>query len=44
MRPPDLIKTKLDRLMLRTVSLALSAAAVLLLLYQGWTFQQNLFD
>lgn len=44
MRKPDLIKNKLDRLMLRTVSLALSAATVLLLFYQGWTFQQNLFD
>jgi len=44
MRKPDLIKSKLDSLMLRTVTLALSAATVLLLLYQGWTFQQNMFD
>ncbi len=43
-KPPKLIKHKLDRLMLRTVSLALLAATVLLMLYQGWTFQQNLFD
>jgi signal transduction histidine kinase/ActR/RegA family two-component response regulator len=44
MRKPDLIKNKLNSLMLRTVTLALSAATVLLLLYQGWTFQQNMFD
>jgi signal transduction histidine kinase/ActR/RegA family two-component response regulator len=40
----DLIKNKLDRLMLVTVSLAVGVAAVLLMLYQAWTFQQNLFD
>jgi signal transduction histidine kinase/ActR/RegA family two-component response regulator len=44
MRKPDLIKTKLDRLMVRTVSLALMSATVLLMLYQGWTFQHNMFD
>jgi signal transduction histidine kinase/AmiR/NasT family two-component response regulator len=44
MRKPDLIKNKLDLLMLQTVSLALSAAALFVMLYQGWTFQQNLFD
>jgi signal transduction histidine kinase/ActR/RegA family two-component response regulator len=42
--PTNPIKNKLNRLMLRTVSLALMAATVLLMLYQGWTFQQNLFD
>lgn len=40
----EFIKSKLDRLMRLTVGLALSAAALLLLIYQGWTFQQNLFD
>jgi len=44
MRKPDLIKHKLDRLMLRTVSLALMSATALLMLYQGWTFQQNMLD
>ena len=40
----EFIKSKLDRLMRLTVGLALSGAALLLLIYQGWTFQQNLFD
>lgn len=40
----EFIKSKLDRLMRGTVGLALSAAALLLLIYQGWTFQKNLFD
>ena len=44
MRQPDLIKNKLDRLMLRTVSLALLGAASLLMIYQGWSFQKELFD
>ena len=44
MRQPDLIKNKLDRLMWRTVGLALMAATALLMLYQGWTFQKDLFD
>lgn len=44
MKKPDLIKNKLDRLMLLTVSVAVGATAVLLMLYQAWTFQQNLFD
>jgi signal transduction histidine kinase/ActR/RegA family two-component response regulator len=44
MRKPNLIKNKLDRLMLRTVSLALMSVTVLLMLYQGWTFQQNMLD
>jgi signal transduction histidine kinase/ActR/RegA family two-component response regulator len=44
MRKPDLIQNKLNSLMLRAVSLALVSTSVLLVLYQGWTFQQNLFD
>ena len=44
MRQQEFIKSKLDRLMRLTVGFALSAAALLLLIYQGWTFQQNLFD
>jgi signal transduction histidine kinase/ActR/RegA family two-component response regulator len=44
MRKPDLIKTKLDRLMLRTVSLALLSVTALLVLYQGWTFQHGLYE
>jgi signal transduction histidine kinase/AmiR/NasT family two-component response regulator len=44
MRQPDLIKNKLNRLMWRTVGLALMAATALLMLYQGWTFQKDLFD
>ncbi len=44
MRDPNLIKNKLDRLMLRTVGLALLGAASLLMIYQGWAFQKELFD
>ena len=44
MRKPDLIKNKLNSLMLRAVSLALVSTRVLLVLYQAWTFQQNMFD
>ena len=44
MRKPDLIKNKLNSLMLRAVSLALVSTSVLLVLYQAWTFQQNMFD
>ena len=44
MRTPNLIKHKLNRLMLRAVSLALMTTTLLLVIYQGWTFQQNMFD
>jgi signal transduction histidine kinase/ActR/RegA family two-component response regulator len=44
MRTSNLIKHKLNRLMLRAVSLALMTTTLLLVIYQGWTFQQNMFD
>ena len=44
MRTPNLIKHKLNRLMLRAVSLALMTTTLLLVIYQGWTFQQNMSD
>jgi signal transduction histidine kinase/ActR/RegA family two-component response regulator len=44
MRKPDLIKNKLNRLMLRAVSLALLSTTLLLMLYQGWTFQQHMSE
>lgn len=42
MAQTEFIKQKLDQLMVRTVSLALGATALLLLLYQGWTFRDNM--
>jgi signal transduction histidine kinase/ActR/RegA family two-component response regulator len=44
MRKPDLIQNKLNSLMLRAVSLALLSTTLLLVLYQGWTFKQNMFE
>ncbi len=38
------IKHKLDRMMVRTVSLALVALAGVLLVYQGWTFKQGTLE
>lgn len=38
------IKNKLDRMMVRTVSLALFAVALLLLIYQGWTFRESMLE
>ena len=39
-----LIKDKLDRLVSRTVKVALGVAAVILLLYQGWAFRDNMLE
>lgn len=39
-----LIKDKLDRLVSRTVKVALGVAAVILLFYQGWTFRDNMLE
>ena len=39
-----LIKDKLDRLVSRTVKVALGMAAVILLLYQGWAFRDNMLE
>ncbi len=39
-----LIKDKLDRLVSRTVKVALGVAAVILLFYQGWAFRDNMLE
>ena len=39
-----LIKDKLDQLVSRTVKVALGVAAVILLLYQGWAFRDNMLE
>ena len=39
-----LIKDKLDQLVARTVKVALGVAAVILLLYQGWAFRDNMLE
>ena len=44
MNANTLIKDKLDRLVSRTVKLALGVAAVILLLYQGWAFRDNMLE
>ncbi len=38
------IKHKLDRMMVRTVSMALIAVALVLLVYQGWTFREGMLE
>lgn len=40
----EFIKHKLDRMMVRTVSLALGAVALVLLVYQGWTFREGMLE
>ena len=44
MTPTKLIKDKLDQLVSRTVKVALGVAAVILLLYQGWAFRDNMLE
>lgn len=39
-----LIKDKLDQLVSRTVKVALGIAAIILLLYQGWAFRDNMLE
>jgi signal transduction histidine kinase/ActR/RegA family two-component response regulator len=40
----ELIKDKLDKMVYRTVRLALGAVALTLLLYQGWAFRENMLE
>jgi signal transduction histidine kinase/ActR/RegA family two-component response regulator len=44
MNSTALIKDKLDQLVSRTVMVALGVAAVILLLYQGWAFRDNILE
>ncbi len=44
MAQTEFIKNKLDRMMVRTVSMALGAVALVLLVYQGWTFREGMLE
>lgn len=44
MAQTEFIKNKLDRMMVRTLSLALGAVALVLLVYQGWTFREGMLE
>lgn len=44
MAQTEFIKNKLDRMMVRTVSTALVAVALVLLVFQGWTFRQSMLE
>ena len=44
MNSTALIKDKLDQLVSRTVKVALGVGAIILLLYQGWAFRDNMLE